>query len=159
MPFKWTKEHEKSFQELKYHLVNSEALAYPRYYLEFRLAVNTCSKCIGYMILQVYPDGTSQVVRFGSKVLSKSQQLYGPTKLELVGLVTSVLDCSSYLRGRHFTVECDHQVLRPLFQKQLKGQIYERWMAILQQFDFDIVFEPAAQMTVSDALSRNVEYS
>ena len=90
--------------------------------------------------------------------MSKLQQLYGPTKLELLGLVTNVLDCSSCLRGRHFTVECDHQVLRPLFQKQLKRQIYERWMAILQQFDFDIVFKPAAQMTVPDALLRNIEY-
>ena len=158
VPFKWTQEHEKSFQELKDLLVNSEALAYPRYDLEFRLAVDTCSKGIGYMIYQIHPDGTSRVVRFGSKGLSKWQQSYGPTKLELLGLVTSVLDCSSYLRGRHFTVECDHQALRPLFQKQLKGQIYERWMAILQQFDFDIVYKPAAQMTVPDALSRNIEY-
>ena len=108
MPFKWTQEHEKSFQELKDLLVNSEALAYPRYDLEFRLAVDTCSKGIGYMIYQIHPDGTSRVVRFGSKGLSKWQQSYGPIKLELLGLVTSVLDCSSYLRGRHFTVECDH---------------------------------------------------
>ena len=31
-------------------------------------------------------------------------------------------------------------------------------MAILQQFDFDIVYKSAAQMTVPDALSRNIEY-
>ena len=78
------------------------------------------------MIYQIHPDGVSRVVRFGSKGLSKWQQSYGPTKLELLGLVTSVLDCASYLRGRHFIVECDHQALRPLFQKKLKGQIYER---------------------------------
>ena len=58
VPFKWTQEHEKSFQELKDLLVNSEALAYPRYDLEFRLAVDTCSKGIGYKIYQIHPDGT-----------------------------------------------------------------------------------------------------
>jgi hypothetical protein len=52
--------------------------------------------------------------------------------------VSSVLDCASYIRGRHFVLECDHQALKPLFQKQLKGAIYERWLAILQQFDLDI---------------------
>ena len=158
VPYKWTLEHDRSFQQLKNLLINSEALAYPRYDLEFRLAVDTCSKGIGYMIYQIHPDGVSRVVRFGSKGLSKWQQSYGPTKLELLGLVTSVLDCASYLRGRHFIVECDHQALRPLFQKKLKGQIYERWLAILQQFDFDVLYKPAAQMVVPDALSRNIVY-
>ena len=32
-------------------------------------------------------------------------------------------------------------------------------MAILQQFDFDIMYKPAAQMTVPDALWRNIEYA
>ena len=68
------------------------------------------------------------------------------------------MDCASYLRGRHFVVECDHQALKPLFQKQLKGAIYERWLAILQQFDLDIVYKPAAQMVVADSLSRNPVY-
>ena len=150
----WTDDCEDSFQKLKDDLAQSEALAFPRYDIEFRLAVDTSSKGIGYMLYQLYEDGSPRVVRFGSKGLSKWQQSYGPTKLELLGVVTSVLDCASYLRGRHFTVECDHQALRPLFQKQLKGAIYERWLAILQQFDVDIVYKPAAQMTVPDALSR-----
>jgi hypothetical protein len=74
--------------------------------------------------------GTPRVVRYGSKGLSKWQRSYGPTTLELLGMVTSVLDCASYIRGRHFVLECDHQALKPLFQKQLKGAIYERWLAI-----------------------------
>ena len=69
-------------------------------------------------------------------------------------MVTSILDCASYLRGRDFIVECDHQALRPLFQKRLKGAIYERWLAILQQFSFEIRYKPAAHMCVADALSR-----
>jgi hypothetical protein len=55
----------------------------------------------------------------------------------------------------HFVLECDHQALKPLFQKQLKGAIYERWLAILQQFDLDIEYKPTAQMCVPGALSRN----
>jgi hypothetical protein len=75
-----------------------------------------------------------------------------------LGMVTSVLDCASYIRGRHFVLECDHQALKPLFQKQLKGAIYERWLAILQQFDVDIEYKPAAQMCVPGALSRNPNF-
>lgn len=70
-------------------------------------------------------------------------------------MVTAVLDCAPYIRGRHCVVECDHQALKPLFQKQLKGPIYERWLAILQQFDIEIKYKPASEMGVADALSRN----
>lgn len=52
-------------------------------------------------------------------------------------------------------VECDHKALKPLFQKQLKGAIYERWLAILQQFDIEIKYKLASEMCVADALSRN----
>ena len=93
-------------------------------------------------------------MRFGSKVLNHWQKSYGPTKLELLGVVTSITDCSNYLRSHHFVVECDHAALRPLIQKQLKGAIYDRWLAILQQYNFQIRYKPAAQMQAPDALSR-----
>jgi hypothetical protein len=70
-------------------------------------------------------------------------------------MVTAVLDSAAYIRGRHCVVECDHQALKPLFQKQLKGAIYERWLVILQQFDIEIKYKPPSEMCVPDALSRN----
>ena len=32
--------------------------------------------------------------------------------------------------------------------------MYDRWLTVLQQFNFDIKYKPAAQMQVPDALSR-----
>lgn len=156
--FTWQTEHQISFEKLKEHLLNSEALAFPRYDVPFYLAVDSSSRGIGYMLYQNYSNGDQEdiprVVRFGSKSLSKWQQSYGPTKLELLGMVTSILDCASYLRGRKFVVECDHQALKPLFQKNLKGAIYERWLAILQEFNFEIRYKKGTEMGVPDALSR-----
>lgn len=123
-------------------LLNSPILAFPNYDIPFHLGVDTSSKGIGYVLYQIQTNEQNEeslrVIRFGSKSLSRWQQSYGPTKLELLGLVTAILDCSDYLRGRRFIVECDHQTLKPLFQKQLKGAIYERWIAILQQYNFDL---------------------
>lgn len=67
--------------------MDSPILAFPRFELEFRLAVDTSSKGIGYMLYQIHPDGNPRVVRFGSKGLTKWQSSYGPTKLELLGLL------------------------------------------------------------------------
>ena len=69
-------------------------------------------------------------------------------------LLHAVLDCASYVRGRSFYVECDHQVLKTLMQKKLRGKLYKRWFSIIQQFDMQILYKPAAQMVVPDTLSR-----
>ena len=158
MKFRWSAVQENAFQKLKNLLLNSPVLAFPNYNIPFHLAVDTSSKGIGYVLYQIHTDEHEEdmirVVRFGSKSLSRWQRSYGPTKLELLGMVTAILDCSVYLRGRRFIVECDHQALKPLFQKQLKGAIYERWIAILQQYNFDLRYKPARDMQVADALSR-----
>ena len=154
----WSKEQEIAFTDLKRSLIDSKILAFPNYDLPFRLAVDTSSRGIGYMLYQMHSkedcEDIPRVIRFGSKSLSKWQQSYGPTKLELLGMVVSILDCADYLRGSRFIVECDHQALKPIFQKQFKGAIYERWLAILQQFNFELHYKPAEQMQVPDALSR-----
>jgi hypothetical protein len=36
----------------------------------------------------------------------------------------------------------------------LKGAIYERWLTILQAFDFEIQYKPAEQTIVPDSFSR-----
>lgn len=154
VPFFWTQKHQDALDKLKSLLMNCNVLAFPDFTKTFYLGVDTCSRGIGYMLYQ--KDESTEdirVIRFGSKALSRWQRSYGPTKLELLGMVTAILDCASYLRGERFIVECDHQALKPLFQKQMKGAIYERWIAILQQFNFEIRYKAASQMQVADTLS------
>lgn len=115
MKFVWTNDKENAFKELKQLLQNSPILSFPCYDLDFRLAVDTSCNGLGYILYQIHEDGNNKVVRFGSKGLAQWQRSYGPTKLELLGMVTAVLDCAPYIRGRHCVVECDHQALKPLF--------------------------------------------
>ena len=51
-------------------------------------------------------------------------------------------------------MECDYQAHKPLFQNNLKGTIYERWLAILQSFNFEIRYKTAEEMIVPDVFSR-----
>ena len=156
--FTWTAEQEQALKKLKNLLLNSEILAFPRFDLPFYLAVDSSSHGIGYVLYQKHTEENSEnkirVIRFGSKALTSWQRSYGPTKLELLGVVTSIVENSSYLRGSKFILECDHQALRPLFQNKFKGAIYDRWLAVLQQYNFEIRYKPASEMQVADALSR-----
>ncbi|CAC5356092.1 unnamed protein product [Mytilus coruscus] len=134
--FSWTDEQQRAFQNVKSLLRNSPILAFPNFNLPFRLAVDSCCKGIGYVLYQKMSETDEiRVIRFGSKALT-------------------VLECSSYLRTKPFVIECDYQALKPLFSNQLKGAIYERWIAILQQYNFEIQYKPAREIQVPDALSR-----
>jgi activator of HSP90 ATPase len=55
-----------------------------------------------------------------------------------------------YIRQQKFIVETYHQALKPLFEKQLKGAIYKRWIAILQQFNFELRYKHGKEMQVPD---------
>ena len=51
--FAWTVEQQTAFDRLKHLLKNSPVLCFPRYDVEFRLAVDTSSHGIGYMLYQI----------------------------------------------------------------------------------------------------------
>jgi hypothetical protein len=156
--FQWSTEQEQAFVKLKNVLQNSEVLAFSRFDLPFYLAVDSSAQGIGYVLYQKHLENSDEkvrIIRFGSKALTSWQKSYGPTKLEL--LVTSIVENSRYLRGNKFILECDHQALCPLFQNKFKGAIYDRWLAVLQQYNFEIRYKPASQMQVADALSRYPE--
>ena len=131
VPFQWGDEQIQAFDKIKSLLVNSPLLAFPRFDLEFHLSVDSSKYGTGSYLWQIWPDSEFKpntpekdrvrIIRFGSKSFQKWQHNYGPTKLELLGMTTSILDCASYLRGHKFTVYCDNQALAPLFQKKLKG--------------------------------------
>ena len=166
--FEWTQVEQQALDKIKSIVSVAPCLAFPRYDVEFRLAVDSCKLGVGYVLFQIYPESEfpantpeserTKIVRFGSKSLKPWQSRYAPTKLELLGVITSILDCVCYLRGpKRFKVYCDHQALKPIFQKKMKGAIYERWVSILQQFNFDIEYKSAAQMVLLDVLSRCFE--
>ncbi|CAG2241590.1 unnamed protein product [Mytilus edulis] len=120
--FRWTSEQENAFTKLKSLLTNSPILAFPNFHTEFYLAVDTSSKGIGYMLYQYQETASDSkevsVIRFGSKSLSKWQRSYGPTKLELLGMVTAILDCAMYLRVVNLLSSATTRPFGRYFKKQ-----------------------------------------
>ena len=137
-------------------------LSFPRSDLDYYIMVDSSAKGIGYILYQLTPENeltksdenNLRIIRFGSKTLKKHQTAYGPTKLELLGVITAVTDCSPYIRGRHAYILCDHQALSHLTTKQFKGAIYERWLTILCSYNITIKYIKASDARAADDLSR-----
>lgn len=63
----WTDSHQIAFDELKSLLFQSPLLSFPNSKEQFRLSVDASYKGLGYMVYQIYQDGSKHVVRFGLK--------------------------------------------------------------------------------------------
>ena len=60
----------------------------------------------------------------------------------------------NYLYGERFEVFYDHKSLKYLFtQKELNLQ-HRRWMKLLEDYDFELLYHPGKANIVADALSR-----
>jgi hypothetical protein len=73
-----------------------------------------------------------------------------------MAIVRAVEHYKYYLLGKHFTIYTDHKPLKWLFTLAEPAQRLARWLILLAQYDFTIVYKPGKQNANADALSRFV---
>jgi len=61
-----------------------------------------------------------------------------------------------YLLGRRFSLMSDHSGLRYLFDQPNLDSMQARWLAMISEFDFEIIYIKGKENKVVDALSRRV---
>ena len=99
-------------------------------------------------------EGTEHVIAYYSKSLNPAQQKYCTTRRELLAVVATLDHFKGYVWGPKFLIRTDHAALVWLTNlKNIQGML-ARWLAKLQQFNFDIVHRPGAQHGNADGLSR-----
>ena len=151
--FNWTEACEEAFSTLKSRLMSSPILAYPNYNEPYILQTDASGESIG-MILAQNQNGKERVIAYAGKRLSPSEKNYSTTEKEALSVIEGLKHFDPYLRGNHVTIVTDHSALVWLLkQKQPKGRI-ARWIAYLQQFDYDIEHKAGKKHSNADALSR-----
>ena len=94
-------------------------------------------------------------VCYWSRKMTSAERGYAIYDKELLALVSMVNKHSHLLRGVPFTCNTDHRALESLqTQVKLKGR-QVRWIQMLQEYDFKILYQPANKMRVADWLTRN----
>ena len=153
-PFKWTQECEDAFQLLKEKLISSPVLAFPDFNLPFELHTDASTKALGYILRQRYRDGSTRVISYRGRTLSKAERNCTITELELLALIDGCLKFSICLRGKPFTVYTDHANLQYLLNNHRVSPRATRWALKLSPFKMAIVHKPGKENTAPDAISR-----
>ena len=151
--FIWTDKCEKAFIALRDALQSPPVLAYPEYDQPYILETDASNYSVGFILSQ-RQEGRIRPIAYSGKRLNDAQKNYSTTEKEALAVVLGFQQFDSFLRGNKVHVVTDHIALKWLLShKQPKGRI-ARWIAYLQQFDYDVEHKAGKCHTNADTLSR-----
>ena len=91
---------------------------------------------------------------FYSTQLQGAQTRYSATEFEALAVVKSIKHFNHILWGRKFYVLTDHQALTSLMSSKKLNNWLQDWVLHLQQYNFDIIYNPGEEQLDADMLSR-----
>ncbi|XP_069174538.1 uncharacterized protein [Procambarus clarkii] len=156
--FKWTKECQNSFQNLKGILSTSPVLASSQFGKPFILHIDASDVGIGAELIQVGLDNIEHPVYYYSRKFNSAQKNYSVVEKEALGLILSIKKFEIYLSGNKVLVFTDHNPLIFINMMKIRNQRILRWSLFLQEFNVEIKHIPSRQNVTADALSRSFAY-
>ena len=153
VPYVWSDECEKAFQELKGKMLSYDVLVFPNFKKPFLLATDASISGLGACLSQEV-NGVYRPVGFAGRGLTSAERNYTTTEQECLAVIWAIQHFRVYLEGQHFELHTDHNALRYILtSKDPRGRI-ARWVTFLQQFDYSVKHVKGKENVVPDALSR-----
>nr|AAS07330.1 putative polyprotein [Oryza sativa Japonica Group]ABF98050.1 retrotransposon protein, putative, Ty3-gypsy subclass [Oryza sativa Japonica Group] len=147
--YKWSKECEQSFQELKSRLISAPILILPDPKKGFQVYCDASKLGLGCVLMQ---DG--KVVAYASRQLRPHEKNYPTHDLELAAVVHALKIWRHYLFGTRTEVYTDHKSLKYIFTQPDLNMRQRRWLELIKDYDMGIHYHPGKANVVADALSR-----
>jgi transposase InsO family protein len=157
--WEWGEEQNKTVNALKNELLTNSLLTIFDPKLPIILYTDASRDGLGCIVVQVTKEGEKPIY-FYSRQTTMEEKKYHSFELELLAIVVGLKRFRHYLLGNRFKIVTDCNAVRYSITKQEINSRIGRWVLQTQEFDFDIVHRPGAQMQHVDALSRSpVGYS
>lgn len=153
-PFKWDKEQQQAFDDIKFALVTAPLLAtfnpdYPTI-----VEADASGWALGGSVRQQSPDSLWRPVAYYSRKLTAAEVNYPVHDKEMLSIYSCLRTWRSLLAGLSFEVHTDHRNLVYFQQQRLLSERQRRWAHELSEFRFRLVHRPGSSQVTSDALSR-----
>ena len=130
-------------------------LAYTDYSKSFKVHTDASEIGLGVILYQEQNDGTTHVIAYASRNLSKSEKKYHSFKLEFLALKWPITEqFHEYLYGGTFEVHSDNNPLTYVLTTAKLDTTGQRWVAALANYNFKIIYRSGKQNINADALSR-----
>lgn len=148
-PWRWDAEHDEAFRRVKEIIARDVILAYPDFAKKFVIYTDASTRQLGGVITQ-----DNRPLAFFSRKLTKAQEKYTVTELELLSIVELLKEFKGMLLGYKVEVWTDHiNLTRDNLGLATSDRVH-RWRLLLNEYDVDIKYIKGENNTVADAISR-----
>ena len=153
MTIEWTPEREKAFEKLKKTLASAPCLMPPNWEILFHIYVDASAVAMGTALCQPCEEGRDRPIAFATKQIIPAENNYAITERDGLAMVFAVKKYKHYLLLNQVVFFVDHMALRYLVNKvDISGRI-ARWILILEEFDYKVVFKPGRLNVQANLLS------
>jgi len=152
--WKWEKEHQEAFEELKEKITSQPVLSLPKREGKFRVETDASGHAIGGVLSQEQ-DGKWRLIAFLSRTMQAAEQNYKIYNKELLAIVEALAKWRQYLLDavEPFEVWTDHENLKYFRESHKLNGRQARWYLKLQDYDFTLKHIPGKTNTKADILS------
>jgi hypothetical protein len=145
-PWRWDPIHQQAFDNVKAAIAKETVLAYPNFLKPFEIYTDTSSTQLGAVITQ-----DNRPIAFFSRKLSKMQEKYSVTEIELLAIVETLKEFKRMLWGQDIKVYSDHKSLTRDALGLTSDRVY-RWRLLLEEYAPEIIHLKRIHNTVADAI-------
>ncbi|KAF1326182.1 Pol protein, partial [Globisporangium splendens] len=157
--WKWSKDHETAFEEVKRSLQEAPVLALPNHDKPFHVVCDASDYAIGCALMQHDDEGHERVVSYQSRQLRPAERNCPVHDKELLAMKYSLVKFRVYLLGEeHFAIYTDHASLRTAVKTPHLSQRMARWFSFFAEYNFVVHYKPGKTNILADALSRRPDY-
>lgn len=152
----WSPAAETAFKSLIDSLCKKPILCLPDLNTDFILRTDASNFGIGAVLMQEH-EGMKFPISYASRKLLSREIRYSVIEKECLALVWGIQKFESYLYGREFLLETDHQPLLYLNRAKVANARLMRWALALQPFRFRIMAIKGSENIGADFLSRHIK--
>lgn len=153
MEVAWSEDAEKAYQHLKNAVACEPVLKLPRLDVPFTLRTDASDKGLGAMLCQEYEE-MQHPICYISRKLRGAEQRYSVIEKECLAVVWGIKRLHTYLFGREFYLETDHQPLAYVNRSSINNGRIMRWALSLQPYRFVVKIVKGETNHAADFLSR-----
>ena len=114
-PWKWGKDQEAAFQEIKNALKSSNLLVHFDASKPLVLSCDASSYSVGAVLSHRMSEGAERPITFSSYTLAPAERKYSQLDKETLAIVFGIKRFHQYLYGHQFVIISDHKPLMHIF--------------------------------------------
>ena len=149
--FNWTEKEEKIIDELKQYLATEPILSHPNFDYPFILRTDASIDGLGGTLSQIV-NSEEKVIQYISRSLQPNEKNWNIQQLEALAKIWACENVRPYIIGSKVLIKTDHKSLEWLKQSKIPRLV--RWACRLEEFHYEIEYQPGKYNKCADALSR-----